>query len=249
MTDKRIKGVADRSIIEQLQKQILRQQGSLPQAEQQLPLGLGRMEISFPGKVFPRAAIHEFISHSSQQAACTTAFMAVVLSKLMRQGSVCVWISTKPRRAVFAPSLSQFGIEPHRILFVDTSKPKQTLWALEEALKCPVITAVVGELNELDFNESRRMQLAVEQSRVTGFIHRFRPRDLNAVACVSRWLISALPSEAPDGLPGLGFPRWFVQLQKAKNGKPGEWQLQWTPGKGLEYLQEDGVGSTELKTG
>lgn len=241
--------MADRTVIAQLQKQILDLQGNRPASEQQLKLGLGTLESAFPGNVFPRAAIHELISNSSQQAACTSGFISVILGKLMKHNGVCLWISTKPRRAVFAPALKNFGLEPHRILFVDTAKPKQTLWALEEALKCEAVTAVVGELNELDFNESRRLQLAVEQSRVTGFIHRFRPKNINAVACVSRWKISSLPSLAPDGLPGLGYPRWNVQLQKVRNGMPGEWQVQWSPAKGLEYISQTDIAANERQTG
>ena len=242
-----MKREADRLVIEQLQAMCV--QGNRAPGEQQLQLGLGVLENAFPGKVFPKAAIHEFISFSSQQAACTSGFMSVVLGKLMQPDGVCVWVSTKPRRALFAPALKNFGVEPHRILFVDTGKPKQTLWALEEALKCEAVSAVVGELNELEFNESRRLQLAVEQSRVTGFIHRFRPKNQNAVACVSRWKITSLPSETPDGLPGLGFPRWNVQLLKVRNGMHGEWQVQWSPRKGLEYIQQPGVAGGERKAG
>lgn len=244
-----MKRAVDHTIIEQLQKQILAMQGNRPVTEQQLKLGLGPLEAAFPGKAFPRAAIHEFISQTSQQAACTSGFMAVILGKLMQHDGICVWVSTKPRRSIFPPALKTFGLEPHRILFVDTARPKQTLWALEEALKCEAVTAVVGELNELGFDESRRFQLAVEQSRVTGFIHRFRPKNTNAVACVSRWKISSLPSITPDGLPGLGFPRWNVQLHKVKNGIPGEWQVEWSPKKGLEYLQPSGLAGTERQTG
>lgn len=246
---KEMKRVADKSVIETLQKQILGLQCSRPVNEQQLKLGLGLLESAFPLKVFPRAAIHEFISQTSQQAACTTGFMSVILAKLMQTNGVCVWISTKPRRAVFAPALKTFGLEPHRILFVDTHTPKQTLWALEEALKCEAVAAVVGELNELTFNESRRFQLAVEESRVTGLIHRFRPKNTSSVACVSRWNISSLASMIPQGLPGVGFPRWNVELQKVKNGTPAQWQIQWLPGKGLQYTEQTTLVNTELQTG
>lgn len=244
-----MKRAADNHIIESLQKQILAMQGNRVAMEPHLKLGLGALENAFPGKSFPRAAIHELISYSSQQAACTSGFMAVVLGKLIQQQGICVWVSTKPRRAVFPPALKTFGLAPNRILFVDTARPKQTLWALEEALKCDAVTAVVGELNELSFDESRRFQLAVEQSRVTGFIHRFRPKLTNAVACVSRWKISSLPSFSPDGLPGIGFPRWNIRLEKVKNGIPGEWQVQWSPGKGLEYIQSQKNAAAERQTG
>jgi protein ImuA len=74
-------------------------------------------------------------------------------------------------RTIFSPALKTFGIKPRRIIFVDLYQYKECLWAVEETLKCDALTAVVGELGELNFAESRRLQLAVERSNVTGFIH------------------------------------------------------------------------------
>jgi len=246
----KMKRVADPAIIEQLQKQIMRLQVNRQPQDELLSLGLGAIESAFPDKVFARGAVHELISDTSEAAASTSGFMAVVLNTLMQQTGFCLWISTRPRRSIYAPALKAFGITPERILFVDANKA-DALWAIEEALKCNALTAVVGELTELSFNESRRLQLAVEQSQVTGFIHRFQPKSENAVACVSRWKITPLASTAPDGLPGLGFACWNVQLLKIKNGKPGEWQVRWTP-KGLEYIDRPGIANPEIherKTG
>lgn len=227
---------ADRTIIEQLQKQILNLQNRKhTSSAQPLKLGLGEMEAAFPDKVFPTGVVHELISYSSEEAVSTSGFMSVVLSKLMQQGGYCLWISSIPRRAIFPPALKAFGIEPGRILFLDTSRPKETLWSLEEALKCEALVAVVGEVTELSFKESRQLQLAVENSHVTGFIHRFRPKSENAVACITRWKISPIASVVTPSITGVGFPAWNIQLTKVRNGKPGSWQVQYTP-IGLEYI-------------
>jgi protein ImuA len=213
------------AIIEQLQKQIQTLQGGHARLDQSLSaIGLGALESSFPDKIFPKGVIHELISSSFEDAACTSGFMSVILGKLMHMV------------ALFPPALKAFGIEPDRILFIDTTTSKNTLWALEEALKCDALTAVVGELTELSFNDSRRLQLAVERSQVTGFIHRHWPNTQNAVACVTRWKISPLASTLPGNMPGVGFPGWNVQLLKVRGGKPGEWQVHWSP-TGLEYIQ------------
>lgn len=229
------KQAADRIIIEQLQRQIQSLQNQSPAKEGGSVLGLGELENAFPQRSFPRGFIHEFISYSSEAAACTSAFVALVLSKLMDKNRYCLWISQQPRRTVFPVALKNFGVDPERILFVDAPKSKETLWAIEEALKCNALAAVLGEISELSFEDSRRLQLAAERSAVTGFIHRFRPRTENATACVSRWKITPLASESIDGLPGLGFPRWDIDLVKVKNGKPAHWQIQYSP-SGIEYL-------------
>ncbi len=232
-----MKREVDRSILEQLQRQIQTLQGSAqPHEEQIQPLGLGAIESAFPDRVFPRGVIHELISTTSEEAGCTSGFLSVVLGKLMQQGGPCLWISTVPRRSIFPPALKAFGLDPERVIFLDAKTPKHTLWAIEEALKCSAVPVVVGELSELSFNDSRRLQLAAEQSQVSGFIHRFRPKAENAVACVSRWKITSLPSELPNAKPGLGFPRWNIDLLKVRNGTPGSWQVQWSDTE-LDYLQ------------
>ncbi|MDF2449459.1 MAG: Error-prone repair protein ImuA [Bacteroidota bacterium] len=62
----------------------------------------------------------------------------------------------------------------------------------------------------------------------------FRPKTENAVACVSRWKKSSITSVLGD-VPGVGFSRWDVQLLKVRNGKTGNWQVEWSP-KRLEYI-------------
>jgi protein ImuA len=83
----------------------------------------------------------------------------------------------------------------------------------------------------LSFNTSRRLQLAVETSCVTGFVLRHHARQINTTACVSRWRITSLPSDLRDGLPGIGFPNWNVELLKVRNGHPGTWNIGWGAGK------------------
>jgi protein ImuA len=230
-----MKAAVDMEMIEALQRQILTIQGNRTPADERSVLGLGLLESSFPDNTFPRAAIHELISFSSEEATCTNGFISVILGKLMQKGGSCIWIST--RRKIFPPALKAFGIEPERVLFVDAWKLKDALWVIEEALKCDAMQAVIGEISELSFNDSRRLQLAVEKSKVTGFIHRHKPKQINALACVSRWKISPAASSLSNNMPGVGFPKWDVELLKARNGKTGKWTLQWSP-QGLEYIPE-----------
>ena len=218
-----------RDIIQQLQKDVLSMQGYKRSLGSSCISGLGPIEDAFPDKTFQTGAVHELISHVPEDAAATNGFIAGVLGRLMQKDSACLWISTK--RTLFPPALKVFGIEPDQIIFVDVAQPREALWAMEEALKCDAITAVVGEISELSFTQSRRMQLAVEESRVTGFIHRYNPRSENTVACVTKWKIKPLPSVLEDGMPGVGFPRWNVQLLKVRNGRPGDWQIEWTAGR------------------
>jgi len=93
-----------------------------------------------------------------------------------------------------------------------------------------ILEEVIGEIKDVDFTASRRLQLAVEQSRVTGFIIRQQPRIATINSCVSRWKITSLPAETEEDLPGIVHPRWNVELLKIRNGKPGAWQVTWAAG-------------------
>lgn len=219
-------------ILNTLRKEILSLQGyKVPANDLQPDLGLGFIEQAFPNKIFPTAAIHEFINSGPQAMAATTGFMTALLSKLTQHGGNCLWVS--PKQLLYPPALRLFGIQPQNIFFIEAPREKDLLWTLEEALRCDTLTAVIGEIKELTFNQSRRLQLAVEQSKVTGFIHRINPRQQGAVACVSRWQIKPLFSRLPPRMPGVGSASWDVNLVKVRNGTVGNWQLEWQDGQFL----------------
>ena len=233
-----------RDIIAQLRNDILLMEGFKPAAEGTASaFGLGPVEAAFPGGVFPTGAIHEVLNLEAEHTGATGGFIAGLLSVLMASGSSCLWISTS--RKLFPPALKAFGVEPDRIIFIDLQREKDVLWAVEEALKCKGLAAVVAELRELGFTQSRRLQLAVEQSRVTGFILRNDPLKLGTTACVARWQVRPVPSETEDGLPGVGYPRWRVELLKARNGNPGTWTVEWSA-EGFNVMPE---AVTETVTG
>lgn len=221
-----------------LQEDILALQGFRPSGgARQIDFGLGAVNAAFPNGEFPTGCVHEFVSTGPETAAATTGFMAGLLGKLMGEYGICLWIGIKP--VVFPAALKSFGVEPHRVIFLDLQTEKDVIWAVEEALKCESLAAVVGELRNISFAESRRLQLAVEQSRVTGFLHRTSPRTVNTLACVSRWEIVPMTSQLEAGMPGVGHPCWRVTLQKIRNGEPGQWEMQWIAGR-FEHLGEEG---------
>lgn len=215
-----------KAVIDRLQKELLLLQGiKMPSSVTTRFPGLDAVEAAFPNAVFPTGAIHEFLNAMPEHAAASNGFIAGLLATLMQNGGVCLWISAS--RILFPPALRAFGVEPDRIIFVDLKREKDVLWAAEEALKCGGLAAVVAEMREINFAQSRRLQLAVEKSRVTGFILRSDPGKISATACVARWKITPVPSVLEEDMPGVGFPRWNVELLKVRNGSPGNWKVEW----------------------
>ena len=218
------------NIITQLQNEILSlQRFKTPLYGAAVDVGLQPIKNAFPGAEFPLGSIHEFLCATIEDIAATSGFIAGITSAFMRNGGIAIWIS--PQRTLFPPALKSFGISPEKIIFIDLQNEKEILWVIEEALKCDGLSAVIGEICQLSLIASRRLQLAVEKSLVTGFIIRTNPHNINATACVARWQINHLKSVSEDSLPGVGFPRWSVELLKVRNGKPGIWQLEWAAGK------------------
>ncbi|OQP62002.1 Error-prone repair protein ImuA [Niastella vici] len=220
---------AKADIIAQLQKEILLLQGFKPASNDVTDwVGLEQIRSAFPNSTFPKGAIHEFFCTGPETIAASTGFITCLLSSLLKLQGATIWISST--RIIFPPSLKAFGIDPEKVLFINVRREKDKLFAMEEALKCDSIAAVIGHIDAISFTESRRFQLAVEQSKVTGFLLRCNPKNL-ITSCVTRWQITPAPGKTEDNLPGLGFPTWFVQLLKVRNGKPGSWEMQWRSGK------------------
>ena len=240
------------SIIAQLEKEILPLQGI---RNQPLKIGegnfLGPITQSFPLQRFPVGAIHEFIAENKESTVAEAGFIAGILSHLMKKDGVAVWISAgKP---LYPPGLAYYGLRPERILFLHDLDNKQLTWATEETLKCEGLTAVVSEVPDMDFLQSRRFQLAVERSKVTGFVIRYKPRIHNITASVTRWKITHLPSRLENDMPGVGFPAWNVELLKVRNGSVGSWQMEFRDNAFKEIHTGESLHldqlSAKLKTG
>jgi protein ImuA len=233
-------------IISKLRKNILHWEGFRPpQAGNAGTFGLGAIEAAFPNGVFPVGTIHEMLCPAPEQTAATAGFIGGLLAVLMKKGGACLWISTSGK--LFPSSLMAFNVEPDRVIFVDLKKEKDVLWVMEEALKCEGLAAVIAELQDISFAQSRRLQLAVESSKVTGFLLRTDTRKVGTTTCVARWQINSLPSELEDGLPGVGFPRWQVDLLKVRNGNPGCWQLEWKDGSFVPIEEKAAIAETYVR--
>ncbi len=217
-------------ILKDLRKQILLMEGFKEPVLTE-DAKLGRINEAFPNGVFPFSALHEFFCYNQEEVTSSSAFITALLSSRFKKGARVVWIS--PIRTIFPPALKLFGIEPHQVLFLNIKKDKEISWAINEALTCSSLSAVIGEMPEMSITASRRFQLAIEDAGVGCFILRKNPKNLLNTA-VSRWHIQPLPGKADNGFPGLGFPRWHVTLLKVRNGKTGSWNIEYTS-SGFRY--------------
>lgn len=232
-------------IIARLQREIMPLQGYKPRLHHGQNQSQSPLSMAFPGKVFPLGAIHEYHYQSKEDLASTSGLIAGIIASHLQKEGITIWICGQ--RSVFPPALASFGLKPEQFLFVELGLEKERLWVMEEALKCQGVSAVIAELRQLDFTSSRRLQLAVERSGVTGFVIRNKAR--NSTVSLSRWEVRPLPSHNEEGIPGIGDPAWKVDLLKVRNGRPMSWQLEWKYGKFISLQAEEILPIMQRKTG
>jgi protein ImuA len=191
-----------------------------------LPLGLAAVDRVLPGGL-ARGCLHELCGAPDHAAAA--GFAAALLGRLAADGHA-VWIG--PREGLYAPGLAAQGLPPERLIVVRAGPRDARLWALEEALRSPGLTAALAEVDRLTLTQSRRLQLAAEAKGVTAFLLRPLAACEAPSAATTRWRITPLPAAAdPDAAPRAWQPpRWQVELIRCRGGRTGAWAIAWREG-------------------
>ena len=123
------------------------------------------------------------------------------------------------------------GLGPHApgLIHVEARDARSALWAMEEGLRCPALSAVVGELwgdpAALDFTATRRLAVAAERHGVAAFLIRLGGH-ANLSGARMRWRIASAPSLAnPLDPRASGTPAWDADLFRARGHPPGRWSI------------------------
>ena len=200
-----------------------------------VPLGIEILDRALAGGGLLSGRVHEVIgeAHSEVRDAACFGFATALLIKILRarpRGGDVLWC---PRDVdglggmLSARGLAGIGLDPGRVFLASARDEADRLWAMEEGLGCSGLAAVVGEFAPVKpaggtkaLVMYRRLQLAAEVSGVTGFM--VRPDAGHSVVGnpETRWIVTALPSLD-------GRPRWNVELQRARNGRPAVAAVTW----------------------
>ena len=119
---------------------------------------------------------------------------------------------------VYAPGLLGSLLSPQDLIFVNVPKERDLALVLEECVRVPHITAVVGEGPAPDFTASRRLTLAAQESHVPCLILN-TGGEIRASAAATRWRIAPIAGP-PDPLDptGPGLAAWSITLARARGG-------------------------------
>ncbi len=181
-----------------------------------LPLGVAAVDGALGGGL-ARGALHEIAAPGEAHVAAAAGFAVAVAPR-----GRLVWIAEDMALAEngvpYGPGLDAFGLAPERLLTVAAAHTRDLLWAMEEALRCRAVAAVIGELRHgaLDMVAMRRLSLAAAQSGALALLLRASPPH-EASTAATRWIVSAAPHD-----------RFAVQLTRNRRGPRGAWILQWS---------------------
>lgn len=199
-----------------------------------LPFGVAPLDAALPQGGLILGALHEVAGggDGAVDGAAAALFAAGIAARL--PGPV-LWCVT--RADLFAPALRQAGLDPGRLICLEAADETSLLSCFEEGLRHGGLAAVVAETSRLSMTASRRLQLAAEASGVTGLAVRRWRRAAEAAdfgqptAAATRWRVTPQPS-SPLPAPGVGRPRWFVELLRCRSGGCADFSLEACDEKG-----------------
>jgi protein ImuA len=202
-----------------------------PPAGDLLPFGIAAVDAALGGGL-ACGALHEIAAPRESEMAAAAGF---ALALAARRRKPVLWIAEDmalaESGAPHGPGLDACGLAPEKLLTVAAPKTRDVLWVMEEALRCPVLGAVIGEIRGgggADLVATRRLSLAAGHSHGTlGLLLRAAASDAPSAAA-TRWIVGTAAS-APSP-HGIGPPRFAARLLRNRRGHLGSWMLEWNSG-------------------
>jgi protein ImuA len=214
-------------------------------ARKTLPFGLSALDSCLPDGGLACGALHEIVPEPRSIPA-TFGFIAAILARIAfstpspkeRDGRfyaggnaggplflVMPAFGFREYGRLHGHGLCALGLDPARLILVETSHRKETLWAIEEALHSGAPAAVAGVIDKLDLRTSQRLHLAATDCGLPLLL--LRPaQNLEASAAATRWRVGTAEA-ARDRFGLITRPRWHLRLERCRNGRPGEWVVEY----------------------
>lgn len=200
-----------------------------------VPLGHEAADLCLNGGL-KRGALHEVFAATGYEAAA--AGFAAGLTVRAAMGKRVLWIcqdfSAREFGELSATGILEFGLDPACLLLFRADSAADALKAAHDALSCAVLGAVVLEIpgnpKILDLTASRKLTLAAGRTNITVCLLRFTAK-VSASAAETRWLVRGVPS--PVHREDWGQPAFDVDLVRNRQGRTGQWVMEWSCDHGL----------------
>jgi protein ImuA len=204
-----------------------------------LPFGLAALDSHLPDGGLTCGALHEIVPAREAALPASFGFIAAILARASSAPATrlpslrpIIFVTPAygmrpygPHGRLHGHGLAALGLDPTRLILVETTHRKETLWAMEEAVRSAAPAAVVGVLDRLDLKLSQRLHLAATDAGRLLFLLRPAPT-LESSAAATRWRVGTAEA-ARDRFGLYTHPRWHLHLERARNGRPGQWQVEY----------------------
>ena len=141
---------------------------SAQQQVRALATGLPELDARLPGGGWPLGALSEILIDHDGIGELSLLMPALAALTQRRQRVVFV----APPYIPYAPALSACGLDLRYVVQIDADARKGA-WSAEQCLRSGSCGAVLGWLDEADYTQLRRLQLAAESGEALAFL--FRP--------------------------------------------------------------------------
>jgi protein ImuA len=185
-----------------------------------------------PASGIPCSVLNEVIAAHADRPAAFAFLFTLMTAALQKCPGPAVFIAA--RRALdfgmpYGHGLRQFGLDVSRLILIDTKTDKDALWALEETLRSAVKPAIVAGVVEtgLGLTQSRRLNLAAAKHPTPLAVLRGE-KAMGASAAATRWRLGFAPATC-DRFGLFERWRWRATLERCRNGRTGDWLLDWDP--------------------
>ena len=129
--------------------------------------GIQSLDVLLPHQGLLRGTLTEWISKTIGSGAMTLA--TITAREAQRSGPVLV---VDPLHCFHAPAAELLSLELNSMTIVRPQNRPDTLWAMEQALRCNAVGAVLGSVQQVSPREFRRLQLAAESGNSIGLLVR-----------------------------------------------------------------------------
>jgi protein ImuA len=194
-----------------------------------LSFGVHAVDACLPAGGLGLGHLHEVAPEAEGDEPAALGFaLALIARRLAEVPGEALLVLAKGHPMPYGHGLAGLGLDPERLLLFEAGSDLDAYRALEEALRTGAgeLAAVAGLVDAgLPLAQSRRLHLAGGRTDLLLLVLRPVGADSPNVAA-TRWRIAA-GKALRDRFGCIERPCWRVRLDRCRNGRMGDWLLEW----------------------
>ena len=167
-----------------------------------------------PGSGLRIDAVNEWVADGDASGAA--ALSLAIASARAKKGPLVVVADSNH---FYPPAAAAVGIDPSKIIWVRPTTTADTVWSIDQALRCTGASAVWASVGAwMDDRDARRFQLAAEKGQTTGFL--VRPRSVRGRPTFAEVRFHVAISKQVDSVD-TSLPTWTLTLDRCQGSHAG----------------------------